>query len=98
MRCLRVPGKGSKIRYVPRHPDAAGAIVVDIEAAGHGDNKAAPLFHSVSNNACGAGRPITQDGVYSVPAKVRRRGGMSAASPCTRFAPPSSTRSSIARI
>ncbi|MBC7675418.1 MAG: hypothetical protein H7173_05075 [Rhodoferax sp.] len=63
-----------RIRYVPLHPDAAGAIVPDLEAAGHSGNKAASLFRSVSNNACGAGRPITQQSVYSVLAKVRRRG------------------------
>lgn len=40
MRHLRVLGKGSKIRYVPLPPAAAGAIVAYVEAAGHGDDKA----------------------------------------------------------
>jgi integrase/recombinase XerD len=66
LRHLRVLGKGSKIRYVPLHPAAAGAIAAYREAANHDDDKAAPLFHSVSNNARGAGRPITPDGVYKV--------------------------------
>lgn len=65
VRHLQVHGKGSKIRYVPLHPAAAGAIAAYLEAAGHGDEKAAPLFRPVSNNARGA-RAITTDGVYKV--------------------------------
>ena len=69
VRHLRVLGKGSKIRYVPLHPAAAGAIAAYLEAAGHSDDKAAPLFYPISNNARGAGRPITPDGVYKVLAR-----------------------------
>lgn len=54
MRHLQVHGKGSKIRYVPLHPAAAGAITVYPEAAVHGDDKPGPLFRPVSNNARGA--------------------------------------------
>ncbi|MBA3804390.1 MAG: tyrosine-type recombinase/integrase, partial [Acidobacteria bacterium] len=35
-----------------------------LDTAGHGDDKAAALFQSVSNNA--RGRPITEDGVYKM--------------------------------
>ena len=49
VRHLRVLGKGSKIRYVPLHLAAAGAIAAYLEAAGHGDDKAAPLFFPVSS-------------------------------------------------
>lgn len=69
VRHLRVLGKGSKVRYVPLHPAAAGDIAAYLEAAGHGDDKAAPLFQPVSNNARGTGRSITPDGVYKVLAK-----------------------------
>ena len=62
---LQVHGKGSKIRYVPLHPAAASAIAAYLEAAGYGDEKAAPLFRPMSNNARGA-RAITPDGVYKV--------------------------------
>lgn len=68
VRHLRVLGKGSKIRYVPLHPAAADAITAYLEAAGHGDDKAAPLFRPVSNNARGV-RAITPDGVYRVLAR-----------------------------
>ena len=68
VRHLRVLGKGSKIRYVPLHPAAADAITAYLEAAGHGDDKAAPLFRPVSNNARGV-RAITPDGLYRVLAK-----------------------------
>lgn len=64
VRHLRVLGKGSKIRYVPLHPAAAGAIATYLDAAGHGDDRTAALFQSVSNNA--RGRPITEDGVYKI--------------------------------
>jgi integrase len=69
IRHLQVHGKGSKIRYVPLHPIAAGAIADYLDAAGHGDEKAAPLFRPVSNNTRGAGKAITPDGVYRVLAK-----------------------------
>jgi len=65
VRHLQVHGKGSKIRYVPLHPAAAGAIVAYLEAAGHGGDKPGPLFRPVSNNARGA-RAITPDGVYKL--------------------------------
>lgn len=68
VRHLRVLGKGSKIRYVPLHPAAADAISAYLEAAGHGDDKAAPLFRPVSNNARGV-RAITPDGLYRVLAR-----------------------------
>ena len=75
VRHLQVHGKGSKIRYVPLHPIAADAIAGYLEAAGHGDEKAAPLFRPVSNNARGA-RAITPDGVYKVLAKYAAQVGI----------------------
>lgn len=74
VRHLRVLGKGSKIRYVPLHPAAAGALAAYLDAAGHGDNKAAALFQSVSNNA--RGRPITEDGVYKMLANYAGKVGI----------------------
>jgi site-specific recombinase XerD len=65
VRHLQVHGKGAKIRYVPLHPAAAGAIAAYLEKAGHGDDKPGPLFRPVSNNAR-VGRAITPDGVYKV--------------------------------
>ena len=69
VRSLRVQGKGGKIRYVPLHPAAAGTIALYLEAAGHGAEKAAPLFKPISNNTRGAGRAITPGGVYQMLAK-----------------------------
>lgn len=74
VRHLRVLGKGSKIRYVPLHPAAAGAIATYLDAAGHGENKAAALFQSVSNNA--RGQPITEDGVYKMLARYAGKVGI----------------------
>ena len=69
VRHLRVLGKGSKVRYVPLHPAAAVDIAAYLEASGHSDDNATPLFQPVSNNARGSGRSITPDGVYKVLAK-----------------------------
>ena len=73
VRHLRVQGKGSKVRYVPLHPAAAGAIAAYLTMVGRSDDKAAPLFQPVSNNTRGAGKPITPDGVYRV---LERYAGM----------------------
>lgn len=68
VRHLRMLGKGSKIRNVPLHPAATVAIAAYLDAAGHGSERAAPLFRPVSNNARGV-RVIMPKGVYRVLAK-----------------------------
>lgn len=74
VRHLRVLGKGSKIRYVPLHPAAAGAVAIYLDTAGHGDDKAAPLFQSDSNNS--RGQAITEDGVYKMLVKYASKVGI----------------------
>jgi hypothetical protein len=76
VRSLRVHGKGGKIRYVPLHRATAGAIAVYVQAAGHGADKAAPLFEPVSNNTRGAGRAITPGCVYQMLAKCAADAGI----------------------
>jgi integrase/recombinase XerD len=66
---LRVLGKGSKIRYVPLHPAAAGAIVAYREAAGHGDDKGRRCSTLLPGTHASPGGPITPDGVYRVLAR-----------------------------
>lgn len=51
---FRVYGKGGKLRYVPIHPATLEAIAEYLDAAGHGQQIAAPLFRPVRAN-------ITQD-------------------------------------
>jgi len=63
---LLVSGKGSKIRYVPLHPGAAGAITEYLEVAGHSDDANGALFRSTSNNTRGSTTSITPDGVYKM--------------------------------
>lgn len=63
---LRVRGKGNKIRYVPLHPGAAGAIAAYLEVAGHNKDAHGALFRSVSNNTRGSLASITPDGVYKM--------------------------------
>jgi site-specific recombinase XerD len=66
---LQIHGKGSKIRYIPLHPAAAGAIAAYLKADGRGADKTGALFRSASNNTRGAGQPMTPDGVFKVLAK-----------------------------
>ncbi len=47
---IKVHGKGEKLRYVPVHPAAAGAIAEYLESAGHGDKPGAPLFRPILSN------------------------------------------------
>lgn len=63
---LQVRGKGSKIRYVPLHPGAAGAIAAYLEAAGHSNDANSALFRPISNNARSRTASITPDGVYKM--------------------------------
>lgn len=70
---LQVRGKGSKIRYVPLHPAAAGAIATYLEAASHSDDPSSALFRSISNNSRGRTASITPDGVYKMLASYAKR-------------------------
>nr|WP_308633717.1 tyrosine-type recombinase/integrase [Massilia sp. YIM B02769] len=63
---LQVRGKGSKIRYVPLHPGAAGAIAAYLEFAGHSGDVNSALFRSISNNTRSRTASITPDGVYKM--------------------------------
>lgn len=76
VRHLQVLGKGSKIRYVPLHPAAASAITAYIKAAGHGGDKAGPLFRPISRNTRGTTRAITPDGIYKLLAKYAGMAGI----------------------
>ncbi len=62
---LVVKGKGSKIRYVPVHAAALSAINDYLEAAGHGDQRKAPLFLPL-HNARRGDHPITGDGLHRI--------------------------------
>lgn len=70
---LQVHGKGGKIRYLPMHPAAGGAIAAYLEEAGHGNDKAGRLFRPLSNNTRDSVHSITPDGVYKVLAKYAAR-------------------------
>jgi len=60
---LRIHGKGNKLRYLPLHPGSAERIHSYLEAAGHGETPAAPLFQPVRRRT---GSGLTADGVYKV--------------------------------
>ena len=62
---LRVHGKGSKIRFVPAHPAALARIEEYLDAAGHKEDEAGPLFRPIKNNRSGGlGTALTPGGVY----------------------------------
>jgi len=64
---LKVSGKGSKTRYVPLHPAAAGLIADYLAEAGHGGEDSGALFRPLHNSrAEGAASAITPDGLYKI--------------------------------
>lgn len=64
---LKVSGKGSKTRYVPLHPAAAGLIADYLAEAGHGGEDSGALFRPLHNSrAEGAAEAITPDGLYKI--------------------------------
>jgi len=76
VRHLQVHGKGGKVRYIPLHPAAAGAITAYLEVDGRGEHKAGALFRPVSNNTRDGDRAITPDGVYKVLARYAGKVGI----------------------
>lgn len=76
IRHLQVHGKGGKIRYIPLHPAAAGAITTYLEADGRSEEKAGALFRPISNNTRDASEAITPDGVYKILAKYAKAVGI----------------------
>ena len=63
---FRIHGKGDKIRFIPIHQNAIAALHVYLEAAGHGEDRASPLFRPVKNNTTtkGLDKPLSPDAVY----------------------------------
>ena len=62
---LRIEGKGDKIRFVPVAPKAARLAKDYLDAAGHGNDGAGPLFRPVRNNATGTlAKPLNPTSVY----------------------------------
>ena len=64
---LKVSGKGEKTRYVPLHPAVGTLIAEYLEAAGHADDDAGPLFRPLHHSReHGDARGITPNGVYTL--------------------------------
>ena len=62
---FRVEGKGGKIRFIPVAAKAARLIQVYLNAAGHGDDLAGPLFRPVKNNTTGTlAKPLNPTSIY----------------------------------
>lgn len=62
---LKVAGKGGKTRYIPLHPAAHGSITEYLDASGHGQNEASPLFRPLHHwRDLASVEAITPDGVY----------------------------------
>ncbi len=63
---MRVWGKGSKVRYLPIHPDSLALVGTYLDAAGHGQQACHKLFKSVSNRSTlDPNGGLTPGGVYS---------------------------------
>ncbi|MGE0822910.1 MAG: tyrosine-type recombinase/integrase [Candidatus Binatia bacterium] len=50
---LRVEGKGSKVRYIPIHPETQRLLSVYLDACGHRDDVSGALFRPVKNYVTG---------------------------------------------
>ena len=76
---FRIHGKGEKLRYIPVHTGALGAIAEYLEAAGHGANGNAPLFKPVRANALGSSlaAALMPSGVYRMVKRYGKQVGIS---------------------
>ena len=64
---LRVHGTGSKVRNIPLHPATQGLLADYLEACGHVQEKASPLFRPVRDNRTGKlDRTLSGDGIYKL--------------------------------
>ena len=62
---LRIHGKGSKIRYIPAHPDSLEAIDDYLTHAGHGQDKDGALFRPFKNNRTGdLNKALSTDAIW----------------------------------
>ena len=64
---FRIHGKGDKIRYISIHQHALTAIHEYVEAVGHGEDRASPLFRPVKNNATNKGldKSLSPEAIYT---------------------------------
>ena len=80
---IRVHGKRDKIRFVPAHVAALERIAVYLDAAGHGDQLDAPLFHAVKGQRIDTKTALTGTAIYtSVVKKYAVQSGIDAAGFC----------------
>ena len=74
---LRVHGKGGRTRYLPLHPGTAVLFAEYLDALGHWNEPASPLFRPVKNNVNGKlDKAMTTDGVYKVIKYCTRKIGL----------------------
>jgi site-specific recombinase XerD len=74
---VRVHGKGGKTRYIPLHPGTAELLTDYLEACGHGNDVATPLFRPVRNNRTKKlDEAMTTEGVYKLVRSYARRIGI----------------------
>jgi len=76
---FRIRGKGEKLRYIPVHSGALGAVSEYLEAAGHGADGNSPLFKPVRANAPGSSMQaaLMPSGVYRMVKHYGKQVGIS---------------------
>lgn len=81
---LRIHGKGGKVRYVPAHPQALDRINEYLDAAGHREDDAGPLFRPVRNPSTGQlEKSLSPGALYnSVVMKYARSAGLNVGGFC----------------
>ena len=62
--CLRVRGKGGRLRHVELHPATHERVGLYLEAAGHAEDRRGPLFRPVVNRVGTTDRPLNAGSVW----------------------------------
>jgi site-specific recombinase XerD len=62
---FRVVGKRDKIRFIPVHPGTLGQISDYLALAGHGTDRAGPLFRRVRNPSDAPAKPLNGSAIYN---------------------------------
>ncbi len=76
IRTLKVRGKGSKLRYIPAHPQALAAITDYLQVSAHAGEASAPLFVSASRRGKEALQPMERQRIRDLITRYATRAGL----------------------
>lgn len=79
IRTLVVHGKGSKLRYIPAHPQALASIADYLQACAHAGEASAPLFVSAPRKGKAPLQPMARQRIRDLIARYAMRAGVPSA-------------------